>query len=120
VAVPNPAYPSLWIKAVVAPNKVRRCTIVHMVVHTATGDASATTGCSAEARWSLPQGWWCIGQGMAVPSLELPSLSLQMVTTTGVVVHRTRGGGAPRAAPQAKLHLLFFTFFVTFANVLTL
>ena len=34
--------------------------------------------------------------------------------------HRHRGGGALGATPQAWLHLLFFTFFTTFANVLTL
>jgi hypothetical protein len=44
----------------------------------------------------------------------------QPVTVTRVAVHRTRGGGALVATPQAEFHLFFFTFFTTFANVLTL
>ena len=42
------------------------------------------------------------------------------VTTIGVVVHQTRGGGAAVVAPQAEFHLCFFTFLTTFANMLTL
>jgi len=56
-----------------------------------------------------------------VPASLLLSLGhVQVDTALGVVVHRTRGGGAPVAAPQAKFRLLFFTFLTTFANVLTL
>ena len=58
--------------------------------------------------------------GVAVPTQHFPLGLAQRVIALGVVVHRTRHGGALEAVPRARLCLLFFTFFTTFSNVLTL
>ena len=105
----------------VAPDTPRRCTAVPGAVYTRHGGA---TPFSAE----LGQGQVGTALGVAVPpdnqwrcpqgnTLLSPS---QPVTTIGVAVHQARGGGAPVAAPQARFRLLRFTFFTTFATVLTL
>jgi hypothetical protein len=64
---------------------------------------------------------------VAVPAFTQPALGqVQVVTATGVAVHRTGGSGAvavhqtggsraTQVAPRARFRLLFFTF----ANVLT-
>ena len=44
----------------------------------------------------------------------------RLATATGVAVHHHKGGDALWEATQTRLCLLFFTFFTTFANVLTL
>ena len=59
-------------------------------------------------------------QAVAVPPRTPPSQPPLLVTATGVAVHHHKGGSALGAATQARLRLLFFTFFTTFANVLTL
>jgi hypothetical protein len=67
-----------------------------------------------------PRGGGATGQGGDAPPKHLPLGLAQSVTAIGVAVHRTEGCGSPRAAPRAKFRLLFFTYFTTFANVLTL
>ena len=57
---------------------------------------------------------------VVVPTQHLPLSLAQPITATRVVVHRIGHGGALRAAPRAQLRLLFFTFFTTFTNMLTL
>ena len=58
--------------------------------------------------------------GVAVPPDKEAVPAQAPPSRPGLAGHRHRGGGASRAAPRAKFHLLFFVFFTTFANVLTL
>ena len=94
---------------------------MHMAMYTVVSGDWPSLGCS---RLSLgghrPRGGSAIGQGVTVPPRTPPSRPPLPVTATGVAVHRHKGGGVLRAATQARLRLLFFTFFTTFANVLTL
>ena len=98
-----------------------RCTALRAAVHTGRTGARFT---SPESRPCLgghrPRGGGATGHTVAVPPGQLAALGLPAGTATGVAVHRTRGGGAPVAAPQAEFRLLLFTFITTFANVLTL
>ena len=61
--------------------------------------------------------------GVAVPpdKVTVPHQNTSLLASSaGVAVHRTGHGGALGTTFQARLRLLFFTFFTTFANVLTL
>ena len=82
-----------------------------------TGHVGATSISAALGRGQVGT---ATGQGGGAPPKHLSLGQAQSVTATGVTVHQTWGGGAPRAAHRAKFCLLFFTFFTTFANVLTL
>jgi len=77
------------------------------------------------ARFTSPQSRPCLGghrprsggatgHTVAVLLGQLAALGLQPVTATGVAVHRTRGGGAPMAAPMPS----FVTFSLPFSQPL--
>jgi hypothetical protein len=96
----------------------RPCTALTMAVYTRCTGAHAH---SATARpgsgGHRPRGGSATGQGGGAPPEHL---LLGLHSRSPPQEWQCTGqGGALGAAPQTRLHLLFFTFFTTFANVLT-
>ena len=105
---------------VVASDNTRRCTVLAMAVYTITSGDHPDSSCALPSPGGhRPSSGGATGQGTTVPA-PTPALGLdQLVTATGVAVHQTARGGAPKAALRAWLRLLSSPFDFSFANVLT-
>ena len=96
------------------------CTALTAAVHTGRTVDSPFSALLSQVQVGTALGVMVPPDTVVVPQgNSLLSVS-QPVTAIGVAVHRHKGGGALGAATQTRLCLLFFIFFTTFANVLTL
>jgi len=108
-------------KVAMPPDNTWWCTALHMAVCTITSGDSPSAFAQNQVQVGTALGVAVPpDKGVAVPPRTPPSRPPLPITATPMAVTSTGGGGATRAAPRAEFRLIFFTFFTTFANVLTL
>jgi hypothetical protein len=98
----------------------RWCTVLTTTVYTKHDGVTPFSAALGRGQVGTAIGVVVPSDRVVVPTRAPSSRPPQSVTAIGVAVHRTGHGGALVAAHRAQQCLLFFTFFTTFANVLTL